>query len=98
MNSRQGIMVGVDVHTYGGNMLKHIDSALKTCDQYPEVALKVIELAVQKAGSLAQLSRLTGIRRQSLSLWARGSVIPSLENTKALVAWIKSDQIRGEVS
>lgn len=53
-----------------------------------ETKAAIISSAIARAGSVAALARLAGLRRCSVSLWARGAVIPSDANLAKVLSWI----------
>ena len=66
-----------------------LEELLETYEKYPDLSLQVISTAIDRAGSISKLSNEAGVRRQSLALWARGSVVPSQTNVRLILDWLK---------
>lgn len=70
--------------------------AIKFLKDYDKHCADALAQSLELAGSLHALEEKTGLRRQTLSLWKRGAVTPSIDGAIALFSWL-SDQEEGEL-
>lgn len=63
----------------------------------PQTVRTLVKEAIEHAGSIGKLSVKTGLRRQSIKLWAIGAVLPTDETLTTLITWL-SDEVAKEKS